>query len=80
MNIKRNETEWICTRPRLASLLMDKGFNARPVSNPWDRDMNAWAFDISVDLIAIVRDYYAECGKPLPKMLERYAAEGSKVC
>lgn len=50
---------YFCTRPRLAVLLMEKGFDARKVPNPYNPNFAAWEFPNCAELREIVSNFYA---------------------
>lgn len=52
--------EFFCTRPTLASYLLEKGFTARRTVNPYDTKRPAWVFAESPELLKIVDGYYAK--------------------
>lgn len=51
---------YLCTRPRLAVLLMRKGFKCRAVTNPYNLSFKAWEFDDIPEVRAIVADFYEQ--------------------
>ena len=50
------ETTYFCARPRLASLLMQKGYDCEVTINPFNKK-TAWLFPRSCELNAIVTNY-----------------------
>ena len=61
---------FLCTRPQLATLLIEAGFQYEQKPNPFDRNMTAWVFPISEDLARIVSDFYTEIGRPVPATIK----------
>lgn len=57
--MKKSDT-YLCTRPRLAVLLMRKGFKCKAIQNPFNLSFKAWVFDDVPELRAIVADYYEQ--------------------
>ena len=51
---------YLCTRPRLAVLLMRKGYKCRAVTNPYNLSFKAWEFDDIPEVRAIVADFYEQ--------------------
>lgn len=50
---------YLCTRPSLASILMENGYTCKRVPNPFSPKRMAWQFKNGDDLQEIVSDYYA---------------------
>lgn len=67
-------TEFFTTRPRLAALLIEKGYPAELRPNPWNSARNAWVFQLSHDLAVTVFEYYTEMEQRAPAIIERYLA------
>lgn len=67
---KKGETveSYFCTRPRLASMLMSKGYKATPVTNPYDPERAAWTFPADDGLLQIVSDFYTQLKRERYKM------------
>lgn len=70
-----NDQTFLVTRPRLAARLMDAGEEGRRGKNPFSPDRCAWTFPLTPSAAKITRSYYAEIGKPAPRVLEHYAGE-----
>lgn len=68
-------TEFFTTRPRLATLLIEKGFPAEIRPNPWNSARKAWVFQLSRDLAVTVFEYYTELEQRVPAIIEKYLAE-----
>lgn len=66
-----SKNQYFCTRPQLAEHLIRSGYIAEQTVNPWSPDRAAWRFDITAELAAFVKAFYAEIGKPLPSSTER---------
>lgn len=63
---------YICTRPKLAGLLMQQGFEPELIHNPFNASLSAWLFPMDEDLAAIVGRYYEEVvRKPVPATVEK---------
>lgn len=58
--------EFCCTRPKLATLLMEKGYAASFGISPWNPKQHAWTFPMTPDLAVAVRDYYLQIGAVIP--------------
>lgn len=72
-----NTVQYFCTRPQLAEKLIRRGFKAERTINPWSPNRAAWRFDITPELVAFVKAFYENIGKPLPGSTERtFAAAG----
>lgn len=70
---------FLCTRPRLAALLMARGATVHPVSNPFARDdthRQAWDVSLTDKSAAIIRNFYMDIGKPVPASVAEYISEG----
>ena len=72
----KEKKSFICTRPRLARLLLDANQEPQEIVNPWEPQRTAWLFQITPELLQIVARFYAEIGKQLPKILQEATAEG----
>lgn len=57
MNGNEHGATYFCTRPRLASLLISKGFVGQLVVNPYDPNRPAWTFVKVGELDRVVADY-----------------------
>lgn len=64
--------DYYCTRPRLASLLMEKGYTAELKPNPWDGKKRAWVFPLTADLAETVLNYYTDIGQRAPAIIQQY--------
>ena len=51
---------YFCTRPRLASLLMEKGYVGTRVVNPYHQERQAWTFPADNALMQIVSNYFVK--------------------
>ncbi len=51
---------YLCTRPRLAVLLMRKGFKCEAIQNPFNLSFKAWAFDDVPEVREIVAAFYEQ--------------------
>lgn len=72
-----SEHSLIITRPKLAARLMDAGESGTRCSNPFSPELCAWTFNQTPAAVTIIRAFYDEIGKPVPKSLENYAGEVS---
>ena len=63
------QKHYFCTRPSLASILLDAGFQGRQTANPYHPERPAWSFDLSTSLAFTVAEYYQEIGKAAPKVI-----------
>ncbi len=66
-----NTVQYFCTRPQLAEKLIRRGFKPERTINPWSPDRAAWRFSVSSELVAVVKEFYAGIGKPLPESTAR---------
>lgn len=57
---------YICTRPTLASELMQKGHVGRVERHLWDSSRSMWIFEVDDDLVETVTAYYHKIGKATP--------------
>lgn len=57
---------YICTRPTLASELMQKGHEGRVERSLWDSKRSMWIFEVDDDLVKTVTAYYQRIGKATP--------------
>lgn len=69
-----NDT-YLCTRPQLASALMDRGYRARRGTNPFHPEMQAWLFELTPELAEIVAEYFRRLDKPTPRTISEYLRE-----
>lgn len=59
--LKELHKPYLTTRPTLAAILMDKGYKAKTVQNPYDTQRIAWLFNgADAQLSRIVSDYYGK--------------------
>lgn len=49
----------LITRPELAGLLMQAGYEGQIMPNPYKPNLSAWTFDLDKDGEKIVNDFYA---------------------
>lgn len=70
-NPKRKPT-YLCTRPRLTSLLRAAGHEPEDVENPYDRNRSAWLFVIDDDLAFIVKRFYDCEGCKVPNSITAF--------
>lgn len=64
--------KYICTRPLLASKLLEDGFTGTRVVNPYHQDRPAWTFDFSVSLAVTVAEYYQSIEEKIPNIIQTY--------
>ena len=50
--------EKLVTRPELASILMQAGYEARIGVNPYKPELSAWTFSLDENGIKIMKDFY----------------------
>lgn len=61
--------QYLCTRPRLASVLIRAGATVTEQVNPFKHDPKhdlCWAVDLDENSAKVITDFYHEIGKPLP--------------
>ena len=63
---------FLCTRFNLAAELVSRGYSAEKITNPFRPEFSAWLFQLSPDLAEIVKTYYLNIGKPIPKAIDSY--------
>lgn len=54
----QEQNTYLCTRARLATLLMSKGFECKRLPNPFRDGYYAWEFEASDELMEIVSDFF----------------------
>ena len=64
------EKTYLCTRPRLASELIQAGQTATVTVNPWKPERTAWVFPITPELCSIVTAFFVSLGKPIPATIQ----------
>ena len=67
-----------CTRSSLARLLMEAGAKAEKTVNPYNSEFPAWKFEVDNLVLSVATEFYKGIEKPLPKSLERAAADGKQ--
>ena len=65
-------SQFICTRPQLATILMDRGCNLVMTPNPWKPHLSAWLCDLDSTSAGIISDFYKSIGQPVPGKVARY--------
>ena len=63
------QRHYFCTRPTLASTLLDAGFKGRQTANPYHPERPAWSFELSTSLASTVAEYYKQIGQAVPKVI-----------
>lgn len=58
--------QYVCTRPKLATELIKRGFIPKIEPSPWVAGQTAWVFEVNDDLKQAVNSYYKRIGKPSP--------------
>ena len=61
---------YFCTRPRLASILMKKGYPCETTVNPFN-GKTAWIFERSNELNAIIHNYLTQADVKKHSVIER---------
>lgn len=56
--------KFFTTRPRLASYLLQAGFEGEVTLNPYDTKRPAWLFDKTDELLKCVENYFMKEDKP----------------
>lgn len=54
----KTENTYLCTRARLATLLMSKGFECKRLPSPFRDGFYVWEFEASDELMEIVSDFF----------------------
>lgn len=76
----KTNRSYLCTRPRLASMLISAGIPTRKIDNPFSEEgmhQKAWDTELNDKSVQIIVGYYAEAGKPLPASVAAYMKEGA---
>ncbi len=76
--VMNNQNVFLCTRSTLARILMEAGVNGVRVINPYNPQYWAWEFEITPTVISVTTDFYKSIEKPLPKSIERAAADDTQ--
>lgn len=59
METHATSKQYVCTRPALAGILMEKGYTATQTTNPYNPKRKAWIFDnADAGLSQVVTAYY----------------------
>ena len=72
---------YLCTRPRLASMLIERGEKATATKNPFARDdthRQAWDIELTPNAASIISGYFVKINKPIPKAVEAYIMAGGQ--
>lgn len=78
--MKQKQYTYLCTRPRLASMLISAGVRTTKVDNPFSDEgqhRKAWYADLNDTSVAIISEYYSSIGKPLPATVTAFLKEGA---
>ena len=65
-------TNYFCTRPKLAERLIRNGRQPEVLPNLWRPDLSAWKFTLDDQLAREVLTYYQGIGKPIPDSIISY--------
>ena len=76
MKMAKKETRATVTRPKLARILADSGYEVRAITSIWDSSKVEWEFDLTDRSARIVADYYAEIGRRPPLLVREYMEAG----
>lgn len=66
--------KFFCTRPELASLLIQQGHKAVETVNIYAPSRPAWSFQVNEELKRTVTEYYKSIGKELPAVIKEGGA------
>lgn len=67
-----NEQIYFCSRPRIASMLIELGYKCTIKPSPFREGWYSWDFPITGDLALIVSDYYLNTiQKPVPVSIKK---------
>lgn len=69
-------TTILITRPRLAGMLQQAGYELRPTRSPWDEARTVWQINLDHASADIITNYYKRIGRPAPQAVARYLKEG----
>jgi hypothetical protein len=72
---KPNPKTFLCTRPQLATILIESGFQYEQKPNPFNNQMTAWIFPINPELVGIVKDFYASIQRPVPAKIKDWSQD-----
>ena len=67
-----NLNQFICTRPQLATILLDRGCKLSIAPNPWKPHLSAWLCDLDPKSATIISEFYKSIGQPVPGKVARY--------
>lgn len=71
---------YLCTRPRLAAMLISAGVPTTKTNNPFAEDgqhRKAWYADLNPKSAKIIADYFTSIGKPAPASVAEYLNGGA---
>lgn len=60
------------SRPSLARILIDAGYDLLPVRSVWDPSRYEWEFYMDEAAAQIITDYYAKLGKRPPLIVKKF--------
>ena len=69
METKQNKIMFTCSRPTLATELIDAGYSAEQKTSPWDKQKTLWVFELDDKAVDIVRRHYVRVNRPMPKRI-----------
>lgn len=71
--------KFICTRPQLATILMEHGHELTITRNPWKPTLAAWLCDLNADTAAIISEFYNSIGREAPANVKRVLDGGTEA-
>ena len=74
--MEKKNTRATVTRPKLARILADSGYEVNTITSIWDSSKMEWEFDLTDRSARIVADYYAEIGRRPPLIIRKYMEAG----
>lgn len=67
---------YLCTRPRLAAMLIRSGTRCTQTKNPFAADRstfrNAWEVELTPSSAAMIEMYFSKIGRPIPDPVRSY--------
>lgn len=72
MDTKHNVTTFACSRPMLATELIEAGYSAETKVSPWNQKRTLWLFELDEKAVDIIRRHYIRANKPLPRVVSDF--------
>ena len=76
----KNSQTYVCTRPHLATLLIEAGEDVKNTVNVWHPEKSAWAVTLTERAAEMIQAYYMGLDLPAPQFVSEYLLSiGHKV-